>query len=150
MKNIEMDVRPNEVEFDYPTLSIEEISKGRGHKSDLGHEELPHNYGEVVLGENRRLRETNRKVSRDSGISHNTLSRIAKIEEKATPEQKKALEKNEVSINEVFTKISKEEKRESREETLKTTPFPSGSYRVIYADPPWDYGSSPKERDLFK
>ena len=40
---------------------------------------------------------TDRKLAKESGISHNTLSRIAKIEEKATEEQKKALEKNEAS-----------------------------------------------------
>jgi hypothetical protein len=100
---------------------------------------VPQNSGEV--SEDRRDRETDRKLARESGISHDTLSRIAKIEERATPKQKKALEKNEASINEVFTKISKEEKREAREETLKATEFPKDKYRVIYADPPWDYGS---------
>ena len=83
---------------------------------------------------------TDRKLAKESGISHDTLSRIAKIEEKATPEQKQALEKNETSINEVFTKISKEEKREARQEKLQKMEFPEGKYRVIYADPPWDYG----------
>ena len=33
---------------------------------------------------------TDRKLAKESGTSHNTLSRIAKIEEKATPEQKEA------------------------------------------------------------
>ena len=90
---------------------------------------------------------TDRKLAKESGISHDTLSRIAKIEEKATPEQKKALEKNETSINEVFTKISKEEKREARQEKLQEMEFPEGKYRVIYADPPWDYGSSPTAKN---
>jgi len=107
----------------------------------------PQNSGEGSQCSDRRSRETDRKLAKESGISHDTLSRIAKIEEKATPEQKKALEKNETSINEVFTKISKEEKREARQEKLREMEFPKGKYRVIYADPPWDYGSSPTAKN---
>ena len=89
--------------------------------------------------EDPRARRTDHKLAKESGISHNTLSRIAKIEKVATSEQKKALEKNEISINEVFTKISQEEKRKVGKEKLQKMQFPEGKYRIIYADPPWDY-----------
>ena len=124
-------------------MNQEGRSKGRGYRSDVHDQELPHNCGEVSQCGDRRSRETDRKLAKESGISHNTLSRIAKIEAKATPEQKQALEKNETSINEVFTKISKEEKREARQEKLQEMEFPEGKYRVIYADPPWSLGSDP-------
>nr|VFK49195.1 MAG: N6-adenosine-specific RNA methylase IME4 [Candidatus Kentron sp. SD] len=114
-----------------------ELSKGQGHRSDLENVEPPLNWGEV--NSDRRERETDRKLSKESGIGHNTLSRIAKIEERATPEQKKALEENRVSVNDIFTKIQKEEKRANRDATLQATEFPKGKYRVIYADPPWEY-----------
>ena len=123
----------------------EELSNGQGYRSDLSEQQPHHNCGEVP--DDPKDKWTDRKLAKESGISHNTLSRIAKIEEKATPEQKKALEKNEASINEVFTKISKEEKREAREEQLQEMEFPRGKYRVIYADPPWDYGSSPTAKN---
>ena len=122
-----------------------EISKGRGYRSDVHDQEPHHNCGEV--NDDPKDKWTDRKLAKESGISHNTLSRIAKTEEKATPEQKQALEKNETSINEVFTKISKEEKREARQEKLQEMEFPEGKYRVIYADPPWDYGSSPTSKN---
>jgi N6-adenosine-specific RNA methylase IME4 len=122
-----------------------ELSKGQGYRSDVHDQQPHHNCGEVH--DDPKDKWTDRKLAKESGISHNTLSRIAKIEEKATPEQKKALEKNEISINEVFTNISKEEKREARQEKLQEMEFPEGKYRVIYADPPWDYGSSPTAKN---
>ena len=129
-----------------------EVSKGQGHRSDLDNVEPDHNCGQVDDDPKdqpsanspkvKNKTDVREELSKLSGIGSNTLSRIAKIEESATPEQKKALEENRASINEVFTKIQKEEKRANRDATLQAMDFPEGKYRIIYADPPWSYGDN--------
>ena len=71
-------------------------------------------------------------------IGERTVARVKVIEEKATPEQKEKLVKGEATINQVFTQI----KRQEVKEQIKQTQWPTGKYRIIYADPPWQYSNS--------
>lgn len=82
--------------------------------------------------------ETREEVAHLAGISHDTIAKVKKIEEKATPEQKERLSKGEATINSVFTEL----KREEVKQEVRQTSWPTGKYRVIYADPPWQYGNT--------
>ncbi len=75
------------------------------------------------------------KIGRRAGCSHQTAFHYKKIKEAGLVAE---LSKGK-SIKKVYREIQKQE----REQTLQTMDFPEGRYRVIYADPPWDYGSSP-------
>lgn len=97
--------------------------------------------------------ETRKEVAKAASVSHDTVSKVKKIEEKATEEVKAALAKGTVSINQVHTQITraeKEEKRESRRAENKnkvsqaTTPAnivqAGAKFATIMIDPPWDWG----------
>lgn len=53
------------------------------------------------------------EIAKVAGVSDNTIARVKRIEERGTPEQKAKLSSGEVSINEVFKAVKKEERRES-------------------------------------
>lgn len=96
--------------------------------------------------------DTQKELAKAAGVSHDTISRVEKIEAKATPEVKKKLEDGSMSINEAYKTVKKQEKREQRQEKIteqisqpKTSKHvdiytTEDKYRVIYADPPWSYG----------
>lgn len=71
-------------------------------------------------------------------IGTNTASRIIQIHEKAPEALKEKLRKGEATINQVYVTLKREEVKES----VKTAEWPSGKYRIIYADPPWQYSNS--------
>ena len=81
------------------------------------------------------------QIGATARLSREQIRRIEFLKETATPEDLEELRSGEKSINEKYTKI----KKEQRQENLKATEFPSGKYRVIYADPPWDYGKGVQE-----
>lgn len=81
--------------------------------------------------------DTRAEIAKVANVSDNTIAKVKRIEEKATPEEKESLRKGEKSINQIYTNV----KRESIKESLKDKEFPKGKYRVIYADPPWEYGN---------
>jgi N6-adenosine-specific RNA methylase IME4 len=85
----------------------------------------------------------NAQIGAASGLSYKKIYKIEKIKEMATPEELEELRRGKTSINKKYTEIM----RGKRQEGLKATEFPSGKYRVIYADPPWDYGSSPTAKN---
>lgn len=121
------------------------LSKGKGYRSDLEEQDSGEpdlNWGQVKENKDKMLGRTDRKLAAESGIGHNTLSRIAKIEKAATPEMKKALATGDISINDAFTKIRHEEKRKQNISSLeaidiKETKALQGVYDVITIDPPW-------------
>jgi len=78
------------------------------------------------------------KIAKKAGCGHVTAYQYKKIADAGQLDRLK-----EESIKKVAKEIQHKEKKEAREQTLKATEFPKGKYRVIYADPPWDYGSSP-------
>jgi len=89
------------------------------------------------------------ELSKIANVGQQTISRVKKIEQSATPELKEQLEKGEVSINQAYQEIKKEEKIQVRTELIekqkedirnnKITAL-SGLYDIISVDPPWNYG----------
>ncbi len=69
------------------------------------------------------------------GLSHDTISKVKKIEALATAEQKKKIQTGKRSIKSVYDEIKTFEKRKE----YRVLPLPKGKYRVLYCDPPWPY-----------
>lgn len=82
-----------------------------------------------------------KEVAKIAEVSHDTVSRVKFIEEKAGKETKKKLSAQKLTINKVYRDLKKEEKREKIREEFKAPSFPSGKkkYKIIYADPPWNF-----------
>ena len=82
--------------------------------------------------------DTKKELAKIARVSHDTIEKVKKIEAKASPEQKEKLIKGEATINQVFTQL----KRREVANAVKETEWPKGKYRVIYADPPWQYSNT--------
>jgi len=79
---------------------------------------------------------TQEELSKIAGVSHDTIYKVEIILEKAEAEQIDKLRTGEASINAVYNEIRRLEMRESLKALqLKT----DEKYRIIYADPPWNY-----------
>ena len=92
--------------------------------------------------------ETRKELAKIASVGHDTIAKVKVIEAKATPEVKAQLRTGEVSINQAYQEIKKEEKKIEREVVIKHTKEkiekeeilkPSGNFSVIAIDPPWDY-----------
>jgi len=95
------------------------------------------------------------QIGKIANVSHDTIAKVKKIEAVATPEVKAQLSTGEVSINQVYQEIKKEEKQEvirekkkeyeQRIETVSNNEFKvdifntENKFRIIYADPAWSY-----------
>lgn len=76
------------------------------------------------------------EIAKMAGVGHSTAEQYDAIQRKGTEEQKAQVDAGDSSIKKVYTQIQRAE----RLEKYKTTEWPEGKYRVIYADPPWKYG----------
>ena len=95
--------------------------------------------------------DTKKELAKVAGVSHDTIAKVEKIEKQATPEVKEQLRTGEMSINQAYKSIKREELLQKREDAIqeqierpKTTNHidiftTENKYRVIYADPPWSY-----------
>ena len=99
--------------------------------------------------------ETRKELSKVAAVSHDTIAKVKKIQEKAPEEIKAKLRTGEVSINAAYKEIKKEEKKEElqmkkneyekRVENKTNNEFKidinntKETFRVIYADPAWSY-----------
>jgi len=99
--------------------------------------------------------DTRKELSKVAAVSHDTIAKVKKIQEKAPEEVKAKLATGEVSINAAYKEIKKEEKKEElqikkneyekRVENNTNNEFKIDIYntketfRVIYADPAWSY-----------
>ena len=75
-------------------------------------------------------------IAQKAGVSRATAEQYDAIQRKGTDKQKAEVAEGKSSIKKVYTKIQKAERLEKN----KATEWPKGKYRVIYADPPWQYG----------
>jgi len=102
--------------------------------------------GGVLLSAN--LREANDEkgkvseiIAKEIGIGARTIEKFKTIQEKAPEKVVKALcegaslDGKKLSIDKVYRDVQQQERREQ----LKVMDFPQGKYRIIYADPPWQY-----------
>jgi N6-adenosine-specific RNA methylase IME4 len=124
---------------------ISEIAK-ENQKGGQGGVLLPQKSAEANKLEN----ETRYKLSKIANVSHDTVSRVEKIEANATPEVKEKLNTGTMSINEAYKEIKKEEIELKRKEIRETfekqdVEIKDKKYRIIYADPPWKYGNAMPE-----
>lgn len=87
--------------------------------------------------------ETRKELAKVAGVSHDTISKVEKIEHKAPEIVKEKLSTGEMSINEAYKEIRKAEKEEQKQiaiESLnKEVLTPTGLYHVLVVDPPWQY-----------
>ena len=61
--------------------------------------------------------ETREELAKVAGVSHDTIAKVEKIEQKATPEIKTQLQTGEISINQAYKTVKKEENRQKRQES---------------------------------
>ena len=88
-----------------------------------------------------------KEIGKVANVSHDTIAKVKKIEANATPEVKARLNTGQMSINEAYKEIKKEEIEIKRKEIRETfekqdVEIKDKKYRIIYADPPWKYGNS--------
>jgi len=99
--------------------------------------------------------ETRQELAKVANVSHDTIAKVKVIEAKANEEVKAKLSTGEVSINQVYQDIRKEEKKAELEKkkeeysdritTKSNNDFKvdifntNEKFRVIYADPAWSY-----------
>jgi hypothetical protein len=75
-------------------------------------------------------------IAQKAGVGYSTAFQYDAIQRKGTEEQKAEVAEGKSSIKKVYTQIKKAERLEKN----KAAEWPKGKYRVIYADPPWQYG----------
>lgn len=91
--------------------------------------------------------ETRQELAKAAGVSHDTIAKVEKIEAVATPEVKEQLRKGDMSINQAYNAIKKEERKEVIQKQIDEIEQgimvqPDGLFDVIAIDPPWNYGTS--------
>ncbi len=69
-----------------------------------------------------------RVLSKEVGVSHNTVSKVSKILDCASEETKQQLKNDKLSIHKAYTDIK-------RKEVAQSCNFPKGEYRILHADP---------------
>lgn len=99
-----------------------------------GGKPLRQTFAEPVLDD----RKVDALIGKAAGVSRETVRKVRHIRKKATPEQKAKLVKGEATINQVYVQIHRQEVKEE----VKHTQWPTGKYRVLYADPPWSYSNT--------
>jgi len=89
-----------------------------------------------------------KEIGKVANVSHDTIAKVKKIEANASPEIKAKVSTGQISINEAFKEIKKEEKIDIRKKDIEKQLFDSesgnlpkliGKYEVIAIDPPWAY-----------
>lgn len=95
-----------------------------------------------------------KEVAKIANLSHDTIAKVKVIEQKAAPEVKEKLSTGEISINQAYQDIKKEEKKEQRVNEIKQQieaiesgelPELKGVFDIISFDPPWPYEGESKE-----
>jgi N6-adenosine-specific RNA methylase IME4 len=102
--------------------------------------------------------DTKKELAKVANVSHDTIAKVKHIEAKANEETKAKLSTGEVSINQVYQEIKKEEKKAERIELIEQQiedieqgklPELKGLFNVISVDPPWPYEGESKKTTSF-
>jgi N6-adenosine-specific RNA methylase IME4 len=84
--------------------------------------------------------DTRSELAKAAGVSHDTIMKVEKIKQDATPEIKEKVKSGELSINQAYKKTTAKEKKEKRMATIKEKALETTTkYPIVYADPPWKY-----------
>lgn len=123
-------------------LQLEDVFKAKA-KENLGKNQ----YSSPQKSAETKPIETRQEIAKVANVSHDTISKVKKIEATASPEIKAKVSTGQISINEAFKEIKKEEVETKRKEIRETfekqdVEVKDKKYRIIYADPPWKYGNS--------
>jgi hypothetical protein len=96
--------------------------------------------------------ETRKELAKVAGVSHDTISKVEKIQQQATPEIKEAVKSGEMSINQAYQATRREEKKAEVKRRIEDyskvqtgvidIKKPEKKYNIVYADPPWRYWES--------
>jgi N6-adenosine-specific RNA methylase IME4 len=98
------------------------------------------------------------QISKVANVSHDTIAKVKKIEAVATSEVKAQLSTGEISINQAYQEIKKEEKKAERIELIEQQiedieqgllPELEGLFDVVSVDPPWPYEGESKNVTSF-
>ena len=85
--------------------------------------------------------DTQRELAEIAGVSHDTISKVEKIEQAATPEVISQLKRGDISIHKAYQDIKKQQKRVDTPSPVEQ-PIPvitlNNKYDVIYCDCPWE------------
>jgi N6-adenosine-specific RNA methylase IME4 len=92
--------------------------------------------------------DTRKVIAEKANVSDNTIAKVKHIEKKAAPEVKEKLKKDEITINKAFNDIKKADTKAKRQETIKKVKPITGKYKIIYADPPWQYNDKQDTKKL--
>lgn len=125
-------------------LELEEMFRERGK------EKQKEAGGAVCQISDKPVIDTKKELAKVANVSHDTIAKVKTIQEKASPEIKEKLITGEMSINQAHKEIKKEEKEIQRKiirETLdkQELKIKDKKYRIIYADPPWQYNNAMPE-----
>jgi N6-adenosine-specific RNA methylase IME4 len=102
--------------------------------------------------------DTKKELAKIANVGHDTIAKVKKIEAVATPEVKAKLSTGEVSINQAYQEIKKEEKKAERVELIEQQiedieqgllPELEGLFDVVSVDPPWPYEGESKKVTSF-
>jgi len=96
--------------------------------------------------------DTRQELAKVAGVSHDTIAKVEKIQAKATPEIKSAIKSGEMSINQAYQTVKREEKKQEVQKRIDEyaevqtgvidIEKPDKKYNIVYADPPWQYWES--------
>jgi len=91
-----------------------------------------------------------KEVAKIAGVGHDTISKVEKILEIASPEKIEKARTGEVSVNQMYNTIKRKEKEEQRNQHVneniekvkqgKSMSEIDGLFQTIVIDPPWDWG----------
>jgi N6-adenosine-specific RNA methylase IME4 len=148
--------RRNLSNYQRSVLALELESVFREKAKEIKAEKISHyrQTGEIVQN-SAPSEKTRQELAKVANVSHDTIAKVKVIEAKAPEEVKAKLSTGEVSINQVYQEIKKEEKKaeleKKKEEYSERITTKSNNdfkvdifntnekFRVIYADPAWSY-----------
>jgi N6-adenosine-specific RNA methylase IME4 len=134
-------------------LELESLFKEKA-KENLGRNQ----YSSPQISAETKPIETRKELAKVANVSHDTIAKVKVIEAKAPEEIKAKLQTGEVSINQAYKEIKKEEKKEERIELINkqineieagNLPELEGLFDVISVDPPWNYEGENKKETSF-
>jgi N6-adenosine-specific RNA methylase IME4 len=76
-----------------------------------------------------------KELAKLAGCSHDTISKVRLIQQKATTKQIESLVNGRASINRIYKEVRYAEKPDIEQPPI----LPKGKFSVILADPPWQY-----------
>lgn len=126
----------------YARVSLELLKAPLIAKAAKENQRLSQGRGKKGFQNSENLIDTTKEIAKLAGVSHDTVARVKKIEEKAPEEVKERLVSGEMSINEAYNAVRKQEKEVQKQiaiEAIETLSQPNGRYHVLVIDPPWQY-----------